>query len=319
MCELKALLTTGINTIPDHQTGKMSHSLELEIIRFIQEFRNPILDVFFKFLNFFDRQEFFFILIPTVWLGKGWKSGLRLFYILFLSCLTNHTLKEFFLSPRPFHIDPSLGIIQVDEYGFPSGAAQTVILLSGLLLNFWKSSWKWPVIFFYIAFISFSRVYLGVHFPTDILGGWIVGLILWALFTYTQPILEAELEKVKPFSLFLLSQLIPILVLSWQYSPSALHTSVYTMGMGAIGIGIGLFINHSLGWSLAPSKTKKEFILRALIGVTGTFLCYFLVSLLPVPKSSFATLCKFLFLSLWITTGSLLLCRKLFPPCLITS
>jgi undecaprenyl-diphosphatase len=291
----------------------MSHSSELEIIRFIQEFRNPILDGFFKCLDFFDRQEFFFILIPAVWLGKGWKWGIRLFYILFLSSLINHALKEFFLSPRPFHIDPSVGIIQVGRYGFPSGAAQTVILLSGLLLNFWKSSWKWSVVFFYIAFVSFSRVYLGIHFPTDILGGWVVGLTLWALFTYVRPTLEVQLEKLKPLSLFLLSQFIPILLLFWQYSPSALRSSAYTMGMGAIGIGIGLFINHSLGWSLAPSKTRKEFTRRAMIGVIGTFLCYFFVSLLPLPQSSFAMFCKFLFLSLWITTGSLLLCRKLFP------
>ena len=198
----------------------MSHSSELEIIRFIQEFRSPILDGFFKFLDFFDRQEFLFTLIPTIWLGNGWKSGLRLFYILFLSYLANLALKEVFLSPRPFHIDPSVGIIHVQGYGFPSGAAQTVILLSGLLLNFWKSHSKWAVIFVYIGFVSFSRVYLGVHFPTDILAGWGVGLTLWALYTYVRPVLETQLEKLKPLSLFLLSQFIPCLLLFWQTSAS---------------------------------------------------------------------------------------------------
>lgn len=285
----------------------MSHSSELEIIRFIQEFRSPILDGFFKFLDYFDRQEFLFTLIPTIWLGNGWKSGLKLFYILFLSYLANIALKEVFLSPRPFHIDPSVGIIHVQGYGFPSGAAQTVILLSGLLLNFWKSHSKWAVIFVYIGFVSFSRVYLGVHFPTDILAGWGVGLTLWALYTYIGPVLETQLEKLKPLSLFLLSQFIPCLLLFWQ-------TSAYSMGMTAMGLGIGLFMNHSLGWSLPLSQTKKEYALRAIVGVIGTFLCYFSISLLPLPKSPLALFCKFLTLSLWITTGSLLLCRKLFLP-----
>lgn len=286
----------------------MSHSVELHIIQFIQQFRGPVFDAFFKFLDFFDRQEFFFVLIPAFWLGKGWKTGFRLFYILFLSSLTNHALKEVFLSPRPFHLDPNLGIIQVNGYGFPSGAAQTVILLSGILLNYWKSTWKWCITLPYILCISFSCVYLGIHFPTDIVAGWMVGLAFWILYASTRPPIEKQLEKLRALSLLLLSQLVPLLLLFWQYSPSSIRISGCAMGMG-----MGVFMNNARNWALPSSRTKKEFTIRAVIGVVGTFFCHFLIAKLSIPHFLPTMFFQFFILGLWVTTGSLLLCRKILP------
>lgn len=286
----------------------MFYSAELQIIQCIQQIRNPVFDAFFKFLDHFDRPEFFFALIPALWLGQGWKTGLRIFYILFLSSLANHTLKEIFISPRPFYIDSNLGLIHVGGYGFPSGAAQTVMLLSGILLTYWKNPWKWCIAFSYILFISFSRVYLGVHFPTDILGGWIVGIALWVLYVYVRPPIERQLEKLSSPYLFLLSQLIPLLLLFWQnYSA----TSVCAMGMG---MGVGLLINHACGWCLPSSSTKKESVLRAFIGIAGTFFCYSFITNLPIPHIPLAIFFQFFVLGLWVATGGLLLCRAFLPP-----
>lgn len=283
----------------------MSHPIELQIIQSIQQFRNPVFDLFFRFLDLFDKQEFFFILIPAFWLGKSWKTGLRLFYILFLSNLTNQALKEIFLSPRPFHLDSNLGIIQVHGYGFPSGAAQTVILLSGILLTQWKNPWKWSIALLYISFVSFSRIYLGIHFPTDIVAGWMIGFVLWILYTYARPPIEKQFEKLSAFSLFLLSQTVPLLLLFWQHPPSIIRISGCAMGMG-----MGLFINKVRNWYLPTSRTKKEFALRAFIGVVGVFFFYFLISKLPLPDSTLIPFLQFFILGLWVATGELLLCRK---------
>ncbi len=285
----------------------MLHELELEFINYIQLFRNPLFDYFFKFLDFFDRQEFFFILIPIIWLGKGWKTGLRLFYILFFSSFINQVLKEFFLSPRPFHIDVNVGIIQVGGLGFPSGAAQTVILLSGLLLISWKTPWKWVLASTYTLFVSFSRVYLGIHFPSDILGGWLIGFCLLAIFVYVLPPIERQLERLNSLSLFLLSQAIPMLVLTCQHSILILSISSIAMGMG-----LGLFIIHSYHLLLILPKTRKEFILRGLVGVLGTFAYYSMTLLLPTSNSIFYLFPKFLLLGLWVSLGSQLVCREIF-------
>lgn len=285
----------------------MLHDLELDFIRFLHQFRNPFFDQFFKFFDFFDRSEFFFLLIPIIWLGNGWKAGLRLFYIMFLSSVTNQALKALFLSPRPYHLDPNVGIIEVTGLGFPSGAAQTVILLSGILLTSWKSPWRWPVVFTYILLISFSRIYLGLHFPSDITAGWIVGAGLWAIYTYIFPVIETKLKKLQTISIFLLSQIIPLLLLTWQTSIAKSRICG-----AAMGIGIGLLIAYHYKWLLPPSKNKKEYLLRATIGILGTAVCYGLILRLPASDSILTNLFRYIFPGLWIALGSQWICGKIF-------
>lgn len=276
----------------------MLHSLELDFIRFIHQFRNPAWDKFFELLDFFDTAKFFFLLIPIVWLIRGNRAGARLFYLLMLSNIVNHALKEFFLSPRPFHLDSGIEIMKVPGYGFPSGAAQTVILLLALLLKSWKSKWKWVITFSYIFLVSLSRVYLGLHFPSDIFAGWLVGLILWSLFVYT----HQWIEKMQPEILFIISQaiIIPSLILQ-VFTPPIYICST--------GIATGLLISHHYKISLFPPIGYKEWILRLAVGVFGVGLCFQWSILISVAYSKTHFFLGTYFLGLWVSLIAPFICK----------
>src|SRR5688500_7368754 len=110
--------------------------------------------------------------------------------------LLNDLLKEVFARPRP-DVVPHLR--QVMSLSFPSGHALTsaaVFLTLGALLMRVANS---RFVKFYIMFIAMlatllvgaTRVYLGVHYPTDVLAGWLIGTS-WALFCW---LLERSLER----------------------------------------------------------------------------------------------------------------------------
>lgn len=71
-------------------------------------------------------------------------------------------------------------------YSFPSGhAAMSSVLAICVVMLAWRSRWRWLVAgiaVLYVLAIGFSRMYLGVHYPTDILAGWTVA-VLWMLVT----------------------------------------------------------------------------------------------------------------------------------------
>jgi len=91
------------------------------------------------------------------------------------AALLNFILKLIFERTRP---DLWERLVTETSYSFPSGHAMISSALAlSVIFIFWKTRYRWLVLIIgvlFVAIIGFSRLYLGVHYPTDILAGWIV-------------------------------------------------------------------------------------------------------------------------------------------------
>ncbi|MGO1068298.1 phosphatase PAP2 family protein [Lysobacter sp. CA199] len=100
------------------------------------------------------------------------------------SALLNIAAKQFFARERPSLWE---SIAPEHNFSFPSGHAMgSMTLAVTLILLSWPTRWRWPVIALMAAFVplvGFSRLYLGVHYPSDILAGWSVATA-WVVAVY---------------------------------------------------------------------------------------------------------------------------------------
>jgi membrane-associated phospholipid phosphatase len=106
-----------------------------------------------------------------VWRGRG-RQVLWLILVVVGGTLLNTALKQVFAAPRP-DLLPHLDIVK--SYSFPSGHASGNMIFFGALAIMIGRGWAWAAAAIMILAIGFSRVWLGVHWPTDVVAGWILG------------------------------------------------------------------------------------------------------------------------------------------------
>jgi membrane-associated phospholipid phosphatase len=144
-------------------------------IEVLQRFATPFLDALFVVITSTGSLPFFLAAMVLVYWLWDKRLGLFLGVLLLVSGAVNAYLKAFFGQPRP----PSElhKPVPLTSNGFPSGHAQTTTAFWSALALVRRGGWI-PVAVVMVVLVALSRVYLGVHFVGDVLGGVAIGLAL---------------------------------------------------------------------------------------------------------------------------------------------
>lgn len=153
--------------------------IEIEILDWLQTIRTPFLDKIIPAVSSLGNAGAIWILLMVVLLiiPKTRKSGVILFFALIVDLIVcNGILKNLFARIRPYDVNTAVTLLieKPGEYSFPSGhTAASFAAASALFFAKEKKLWI-PALVLAVA-IAFTRLYLYVHYPTDILGGMAVG------------------------------------------------------------------------------------------------------------------------------------------------
>ena len=134
-----------------------------------------------RFFSYLGTEDFFFLVLPLVYWCNDASLGLRIGFILVTSSMFNYVGKLLFAGPRPYWVSSHIRALWPETtFGVPSCHAQHAVAVWGMIAVYRKRTWVWVIAILLIFLIGFSRLYLGSHFPHDVILGWLIGtIILW--------------------------------------------------------------------------------------------------------------------------------------------
>ncbi|MGD2158457.1 MAG: phosphatase PAP2 family protein [Anaerolineales bacterium] len=247
--------------------------------------------------TFLGDEEFYLLVMPALYWCLDTRLGFNIGLILMLSGSINNILKMAFHSPRPFWISTEVQVFREEiSFGTPSGHAQNAVVVWGTLAASIHRRWIWAIAVALILSIGVSRMVLAIHFPLDVLIGWLVGMIvLWAFLTYRQSVttwLSNQSASVKVFIALTISLLLILLgVISlitlgdWSIPENWIQTALInipnsdpieplslsgliTTAGALFGLATGyIIVSDRMGFD--PGGVWWKRLLRYLIGVVG--------------------------------------------------
>lgn len=172
----------------------------MPFLYFLESIRNPVFDFIFDTITHLGEETFFLVVAIFFFWCVNKREGYFIMITGLVGTIVNQVLKLLFRIPRPWDLDPNFDIIEsaraeATGYSFPSGHTQNIAGTYGSICAHKPKKWKTILCVSIIVLVSFSRMYLGVHTPLDVIVSLIIALGLVLLL---RPVFKSD-ENFKKY------------------------------------------------------------------------------------------------------------------------
>lgn len=289
----------------------MEQLFSLDYINFILPLRTDWLTAIMKGFSFLGDEEFFILVIPvSFWL---WNKSIlaKTGVIMFFSIFFNAWIKNFFEIPRP--LIEHLVTTDLNDWSFPSGHAHYSTVVWGWMAYEWKKQttnlnlkkYIYPLFMAIILAIGFSRIYLGVHYPVDVLAGFTLGYLTLVGYYY---LTTAENKKWHSLSSFIQSVILFLSIIALFLIPHTLTEAEIKGAAVFLGFAIGViyekkYLDFHYDWNQSRVVKAKSIIGSLVVGYVGLVIVwiglkevFLMVNFFP----EIADFVRYLLMGLWV-------------------
>lgn len=267
------------------------YDIGIQLIQGLQTM-SPVLDGVMKFFSFLGTIEFYLLLIPFVYWVVNVQTGFRLLLVLISTDFLVVGFKQLLHQPRPYWIGDVRPLAEETSYGIPSSHANDSLAVWGYLAYRMKKDWLWALSIVVVLMIGISRLYLAVHFPTDVLAGWLIGLVVIVIFARSERWVSSRLEKLSAggqigtgfaisILMILVGWLIGLLIAPFPDPPEWAGYALQARGISHYFTLAGALFGAGAGYVLMQKHANFrvrgsgwQLIVRYLLGIAGVLLIY---------------------------------------------